>query len=118
MENRGWSFNIDRHMKGFKDTCIQRREKYLQMYTWYGYLKTGKGQINATFSGSGTATMIYGNCNKEPLEVSVHLNDKLIDVTTSTTEIAFDFSPSDVLSISEVDGIIKLVSLKLDCTGE
>ena len=56
MENKGWSFDINRHTpNGYKEQCAMNN-------TWYGYKHPGDGKIMATFTGSGTATLDYGNC--------------------------------------------------------
>ena len=118
MENNGWSFDINSHESStYIDTCGAHN-------TWYGYTYPGDGTITATFTGSGTATLDYGNCFTDTNhngKVNVHLNGNLIDVANTNTaskQIKFDFSPKDVLLLSETVGIIKLNSLKLSCKGK
>ena len=119
MENNGWFFDIERHvLDKFKDTCGMHN-------TWYGFSHTGDGKITATFTGSGTATLDYGNCFTDSNfngKVNVYLGGKLIDVANMNTpsrQITFDFSALEVLLLSETDvGIIKLNSLKLSCKGK
>ena len=73
-------------------------------------------------TGSGTASLDYGNCFEgERGKVNVYLNSNLIDVAKKNTfskKVAFDFFPNDVLLLSETDvAIIKLNSLTLSCKG-
>ena len=116
MENKGWSFDIMYHQYDpFKNQCGMND-------TWYGFNHPGDGKITATFTGSGTATLDYGNCLHLG-EVNVYLNGTLIDVAHKnmpSKKITFDFSPYEVLSISETNGtIIKLNSLELaSCKGK
>ena len=114
MENNGWIFDIEFHKPyTYRDTCGSQD-------TWYGYTQPGDGKVTATFTGSGTATLDYGNCftdKKYNGKVNVYLNSILIDEanrTTASKQITFDFFPRDVLLLSETDvAIIKLNSLKI-----
>lgn len=113
MERSGWSFNTNNDKRvEYKDSCGVHD-------TWYGYKYPGDGSVTATFTGSGTATLDYGNCHTVGC-VIVYLNGEIQDITyknTPSKEITFDFSPNDVLLLSETEGetIIKLNSLKITC---
>ena len=114
MEAKGWMFDITADMKSaYAKACGTD--------TWYGF--TGgwdTGTISATFSGSGTATLDYGNCLRSG-EVKVHLNGEIISTASKSTpskQIIFGYSPGDVLSLEEDYAIIKVNSLKLSCQGE
>ena len=87
---------------------------------WYGFTHPGTGKVSATFAGTGTATLDYGNCYTGG-STNTFLNDSLIDVAGNNTpskQITFDFSPGDVLVIVEAGGIIKLNSLTIQCRGQ
>ena len=123
MENSGWSFDIEYHNpEKYKKTCGTNN-------TWYGFTsnwveRERNSKITATFTGSGTATLDYGNCffdSKHNGKVNVYLNGKLVDVADMSTvskQITFAFSPMDVLLLSEDTGIIKINSLKMNCKGK
>ena len=74
--------------------------------------------VSATFEGSGTATLDFGNCYTHGI-TRVYLNSKIIgsalpNTISVTTNIKY--KPGDVLKITEEDmGIIKINSLKLTC---
>ena len=117
MEKNGWSF--DTNFNG-PDANVAACAK---TNTWYGFkfLEVGEkvGTVKAKFTGSGTATLDYGNCFTAG-KVNVYLNAELKDVAVSNTpskKITFDFSPNDVLLLSETDedAIIKLNTLTLTC---
>lgn len=118
MAKKGWVFNIDYHKDddnfAFTENCRHGK-------TWYGYKSQGIGTSMATFTGSGTAILNYGNCHNEG-KVSVSLNGILLDSVDANKRsklITFDFSPNDVLIIAELgDGIIKLNSLELKCRSK
>ena len=116
MENNGWSFDTNKNKEPhFKSTCDMHN-------TWYGFKYPGVGTVSSTFTGSGTATLDYGNCHHVD-KVSVSLNGELLDVAnknTSSKQITFVFYPNDVLLLSETNGetIIKLNSLNLTCKGK
>ena len=81
------------------------------------------GYVNATFKGSGTAKLEFGNCYYTSNSVTkVYLNDLLIaSAPTSTWPMAirFDYKRGDILKLTEERrGIIKLVSLRLESSEE
>ena len=116
MEDNGWAFDVNYDKpNNFKSTCDMHN-------TWYGFKYPGEGKVSATFTGSGTATLDYGNCYTLG-KVNVYLNGELKDVAyknTPSRKITFDFSPNDVILLSETDGetVIKLNSLKVICNGK
>ena len=116
MENNGWSFDTGYDkFDAFKRKCGVHN-------TWYGfkYPNDNDGKVSATFTGSGTVTLDYGNCYHVG-KVKVYLGNQLKSVAnenTPTKQITFDFSPKDVLVVSERASIIKLNSLKLTCKGK
>ena len=118
MENNGWFFDVEYHNpEEYKETCGTNN-------TWYGFTKNGDGKITANFTGSGTATLDYGNCRTDlySSKVKVSLNDKPIDeasYNTPSKQITFVFSPTDVLLLAGINnGVIKLNSLTLTCQGK
>ena len=117
MEHKGWSFTIKAHkLDKYKGKCGMGN-------TWYGHSYPDDGdmsKITATFTGSGIATLDYGNCYGGGM-VEVYLNDKRIDFANRNTpskQIQFHYSPNTVLKLSETKAIIKLNSLGLTCTGK
>lgn len=114
MINNGWSFDITIHKP------VQHNATCGMHNTWYGFKYPGDGTVNATFTGSGIAILDYGNCVATG-SVNVHLNSQLKDVAqnnTPSTQITFEFSPSDVLRLSESgESVIKINSLNLTCKG-
>ena len=77
------------------------------------------GYVNATFKGSGTGKLEFGNCYQTANSVTkVFLNDLLIATAGTNTwplAIRFDYKRGDILKLTEERrGIIKLVSLKLE----
>ena len=117
MENNGWTFPSDIRSEGASadkailDACGSK--------TWYGW-SPGNGKVSATFVGSGTATLDYGNCWIHGT-VNVYLNGVLLATSQkkSPSQITtFTFSPSDVLSVEESGhAVIKLNSLMVKCRG-
>ena len=114
MENNGWTFdtNYD-EPDDYKSSCDMQN-------TWYGFKYPGVGTVTSTFTGSGTATLDYGNCHTKG-DVNVYLNGELKDVASMNTpskQITLNFSPNDVLLLSETgETIIKLNSLSLNCNN-
>ena len=118
MENNGWTFSSDIRSEGISadkailDACGSE--------TWYGWGGSGNGKVSATFVGSGTATLDYGNCWIHGT-VNVYLNGVILATSQkkSPSQITtFTFSPSDVLSVEESGhAVIKLNSLMVKCRG-
>ena len=115
MENNGWSFDITDDATtdtGYESKCNMHG-------TYYGWKFPGVGKISATFAGSGTAKLDYGNCHNMGY-VNVHLSGELLDGASANTPsklFSFNFSPNDVLMLEETDGntVIKFNSLDLSC---
>ena len=91
--------------------------------TWYGFTGGSTiGSISATFIGSGRATLDFGNCYNNGL-VTVYVNEIEVARASETypeitsVQATFDFTPGDVLRISEDFAIIKLNSLHITCSG-
>ena len=86
--------------------------------TWYGYtIHDSVGAIYATFQGSGTATLSFGNCLNGSI-VRAFLNDKMISEIhmKGKKEVTFEYSKGDTLTIAEYGGVVwKLYSLTLNC---
>ena len=123
MELKGWQFNIVLDMPS--DCGPGCELSNCGDKTWYGYNNIGHGDVRATFSGTGTATLDFGNCHPSRGETNVLLmsgdNIRTLDTAEKNTpskQIMFDFSPGEVLLIGEADGVIKLNSLTLNCKGE
>ena len=89
--------------------------------TFWGYkYHSATGFVEATFKGSGRATLDFGNCYNFGGVVKVYLNAHEIgeaDKLELSKVISFHYSKGDVLNITEefkgYGGIIKINSLKL-----
>ena len=134
MEMNGWAFDTNFNQQTHYSNGDPVDGRCVESNTWYGFLEPGDGKITATFTGSGTAELDYGNCGKygDGLDkVEVYFNGKYINkaevlelkkengkeewkpTTTSSMKAKFEFSPKGVLSITENGAIIKINSLKL-----
>ena len=90
--------------------------------TFWGYkYHSATGFVEATFKGSGRATLDFGNCYDKGGVVKVYLNAQEIgeaDKLELSEVISFSYSKGDVLNITEEfkgnGGIIKINSLKLE----
>ena len=120
METKGWAFspNIRHKPLEFNNTCGKHN-------TWYGDKNPDVAgsfvEITATFTGSGTATLDYGNC-RDKGKVNVNLGRDRVDTAYENTTSKlkkFKFFPKQVLSL-RVSGpsVIKLNSLQLTCQGK
>ena len=106
----GWRIDVTNSMEpkyGF--TCGRK--------TWYGYnYAFSVGSIQASFEGTGTAKLRYGNCYMSG-QVIVYLNGKEIsraEAYDTMKEVIFNYSKGDTLLLKEVNiAIIKLNSLEL-----
>ena len=128
MKISGWRFssNIRHKNPTFNNTCGRTN-------TWYG-----DGGLfvwaQASFKGSGTAMLDYGNCNnvgKIKVETTVCWED-LLDLTQcslkqisesntkdSSNKVSFEFTPNQNLKItSSGNAIIKINSLDISCIGK
>ena len=87
---------------------------------WFGW-KGGSavGAVSASFTGSGKATLIFGNCWTGG-NVIAYLNSKMIGTVQNfgNTTIEFTFSKGDVLTIKELNtALIQLHKLTIECEG-
>ena len=85
--------------------------------SWYGYAYGNAiGTIAATFQGSGSAVLSYGNCYGDG-DVIVSLNGNEISRIWGLLfekEISFGFAKGDILEVKEHLGIIKLNAFKIN----
>ena len=85
--------------------------------TFWGYADGSKvGYVEATFLGSGTAILNFGNCYFIGV-TNVYLNDVLVGsapANNQSVEISFNYTRDDVLKITEDLGILKINSLNLE----
>ena len=82
--------------------------------TFWGYAYGPKvGYVEATFQGSGTAILDFGNCYFWGV-ANAYLNDVLIGSAASNNKsvvISFNYNRGDVLKITEEEaGILKINS--------
>ena len=119
MQKNGWTWSSNLHVNNagylgpsYYADC-SRYEK-----SWYGYA-TGAaiGTISATFLGSGSAVLNYGNCYFQG-QVVVSLSGKEISRVGAFVfekEISFNFAKGDILELKEINtGIIKLNTFKIN----
>ena len=121
MKNNGWKFSssILHKPSDFRADCGNNN-------TWYGKGDGVFAEIRVSFSGSGTAILHYGSCNKKG-RVYLYKSDQngrneiKVDVANEATpskEFKFNFSPSERIKLqSSGDSIIKLNSFKIICKG-
>ena len=84
--------------------------------TFWGFQYPDIGYVKASFKGSGTGTLDFGNCYDKG-ETRVYLNNQSIaeaDPLHTSEIIRFSYKKGDVLKITEERAIIKLNSFKLD----
>ena len=79
------------------------------------------GYVKASFKGSGTGTLDFGNCYEKGKTI-VYLNNQSIaeaEPLQTSEVIRFNYKKGDVLKITEERAIIKINSFKLDgCEGK
>ena len=114
MEENGWSFSIT-------DSEPEKHSSKCGKGTWYG-MSSGSaiGKVNAVFIGTGSATLVYGNCWTGNT-VKVWLNNKKLAVANGNAlekQVTFHFTKGDKLQIEEHGSIIKLNSLTISCDGK
>ena len=115
MEEGGWRVDGAREDSiGFALYCVLTD-------SFWGYNFDTTGFVEATFNGSGRATLDFGNCYDKGGVVKVYLNADEIGVAAKleiSKVISFNYSRGDVLNITEEykgeGGIIKINSLKLE----
>ena len=112
MEQNGWRFSVSSEPNMIYDMACGSG-------TWYGYLsREREGEVSATFQGRGFAKLVYGNCWTDH-GVDVYLDNFLISRSRENrTEVGFQFFPGSILTIKEVNAIIKLHSLSIECFCE
>ena len=112
MEQNGWIF----------ENLVSKPNKYQRQCnndTWYGWRKDYKipGIVSATFRGSGTATLTFGNCYNLNT-VDVYFNNEKIATANGDErkkKATFNFYKGSVLRIEVVRPILKLNALEISC---
>jgi len=102
---------VDAPYDGFGSVCAG---------SWSAYKHPGDGAISTILSGTGTASLNYGNCfTRSTGTVKVYLNGTAISSAFSNAPISavtFSFTNGDVLRIEESpSAIIKMNSLAISC---
>ena len=118
MSNNGWSFSSHTWSHNSRPKCNAYAPN-----SYHGFVNGYDGEITATFTGKGTATLDYGNCGAG--KVYVFLDGGIKDTASGdaiSKKITFDFTAGTVLKISEEQSggnqaIIKLSSLQFTCLG-
>ena len=89
--------------------------------SFWGYAHSRPvGFVQATFRGSGSGILGFGNCVKSSV-VNVYLNGQLIGSAgpNQNSHVKFMYKGGDILRITEENfGIIKINSLQLSCQGK
>ena len=114
MIDAGWNLDVDQESKKFVSHCGSS--------TFWGY-RHGRsiGTVQASFRGSGTAILTFGQCYgfSRPAVTNVYLNGNQIRSATKKdgeVTVSFEYNPGDTLKLEEVNtGIIKISSLLLTC---
>ena len=111
MKKGGWVVD------GAPEHAYQYAEFCGGLKTFYGYkYASAVGFVKATFKGSGTGTLDFGNCYFTGV-TKVYLNNSPIGIANSNEKsvvISFDYQKGDVLKITEEGiGILRINSLKL-----
>jgi len=105
--------NIETMRKGgWKDNELERHRRYAwyceRDNTFWGYKYASPiGHVNATFKGSGKATLDFGNCYDKSGKTVVYLNNKSIaeaGILQMSEVTSFDYKKGDVLKIAEKHG--------------
>ena len=107
---------------GWKDNGLERHRRYAwyceRDNTFWGYKYASPiGHVNATFKGSGKATLDFGNCYDKSGKTVVYLNDQSIAEVGKygRSTVVCHYKMGDVLKVTEEgSGIIKLNSFQLD----
>ena len=115
MEYNGWEFA--------SFVSKPREHYYCGTETVYGYNAGSRtASVSATFEGSGTATLTFGNCySVRSFTVDVYFNNAKI-ATANASElretVTFNFFKGSNLRIEVNGGIIKLNSLEISCDAD
>ena len=118
MESKGWIFS-------WNDQYVFRPEQQktfcsdVPLTSYCGFQFPGDGEISYKFSSSGTANLTYGNSMNGGW-IRIYLNNKEISSRNpkGTSNVKFDYSEGDVLSIREThNSIINIHSLCGISTG-
>ena len=124
MKDGGWIVNVMTN----PNKKIYATNGYCGNETFWGYQENAAiGYVKATFKGSGTGTLDFGNCYTKG-KTRVYLNNRRIAEVSiggdvrgggKSKVISFDYKKGDVLKITEEEvGIIKINSLKLEACKE
>jgi hypothetical protein len=106
----GWSVDCGYDATGFPGCATD--------VSWAGATAgTAIGVISRTMSGTGTATLTYGNCGTTGGTAVVTLAGDVISSATIDTkkEIVFSFTDGELLEIKELSSIIKMYAFKVSC---
>ena len=118
MKAAGWNFGslLKINDSVYKNQCKD--------YPFWAYQSgIGVGSISTVFQGSGSGTIIFGNCylDESPSsKTTVSLNDNLIGTATKTkVTLNFNFTKGDILEVEEINtGILGIYSFHLECINE
>ena len=110
MKSMGWVSDLPEDPGSDVDTECKKE------YGFAGYHCCPRkgGYLSATFKGSGSAMLAYGNCGKDGY-VWVSINEKEINRCTKGMKnvATFSYKKGDILRIQEFKGVIKIYSFDL-----
>ena len=124
MKDGGWIVNVNKYIYNMGRYA---KKGYCGNETFWGY-KHGAaiGYVKATFKGSGTGTLDFGNCYTKG-KTRVYLNNRRIAeaghcigtcIGQKSEVVSFNYKKGDVLKITEERAIIKINSFNLDACEE
>ena len=120
MQQGGWSFSWNDGFIFWPGDQFCGDFYTVPSTSYCGFQYPGDGEISYTFTSSGTADLRYGQ-SWYGGSVHVRKNEEEIDSisTMGTSDITFEFSPGDVLTIYELgDSVINIHSLTLTQSGK
>ena len=117
MERNGWVFS-----KSMRHKPIESKEICSDGDTWYGSGNDCFASVTANFSGSGMATLDFGNCNKKGM-VKLFKSDErgkgfveAAEGNNPSRKVNFEYSANQFITlISSCNAAIKLNFLQLRC---
>ena len=117
MKSNGWVFS-----KSMRHKPIESKEICNDGDTWYGSGNASFASLTATFSGTGMATLSFGNCNKKGM-VTLVKSDQLgkgfveaAEGNNPSREISFEYSSNQFIKLkSSSNAAIKLNFLQIHC---
>jgi len=118
METAGWIFSsLFQPLYAFKPAT--HCDGTPRVYCGFSHVPNF-GEISLQLSGSGSATVDYGNIAGNGQPVTLYLNDDVLSTATSSSKTTeFSFQDGDTLKLSEVSAVMVINSISFNvCTDE